>query len=120
MSENIFLGDATYPHTPAKTTIECEDFLNLMQAYRHAKKSFKADEYLILDAYLAVIDYVDAKAADRIEQLERELAEAQKGHARYEYVRKLNAQQFKEIFICNLAGVIRFDDLIDQSIEDEK
>lgn len=56
----------------------------------------------------------------RIEQLELELAEAQKGHARYEYVRKLNVRQFQEIFIRNLSGEYHFDDLIDAAIQEGK
>jgi hypothetical protein len=107
MSENLFLGDSTYPHTPS-----------LIQRWAIDPEWQHEDIEILEDDSGAWVTYKDHK--DRIEQLERELVEAQKGHARYEYERKLNVQQFKEIFICNLAGVIRFDDLIDQSIEDEK
>lgn len=60
------------------------------------------------------------EAEEKVTHLERELADAQKGHARYEYMRKLNVRQFQEIFICNLSGEYHFDDLIDAAISEVK
>lgn len=41
-----------------KTTIECEEFYNLMQNYRHAKSNYFY-EHKVIDAYQDVIDYID-------------------------------------------------------------
>ena len=129
MSENLFLGDSTYPNT--------SKVFQLRQL---------ASEIITIEADL--IDW----AADRIEQLERlitqeqnragrigthsddchtwghqhyecllrKFEESQKGHARYEYVRKLNAHQFQKIFTMNLTSAIRFDDFIDAAIKGSK
>ena len=59
MSEHLFLGDTTYPHTPA---------LNLVETLRNF-----GDQAIVFDERVLM-----QKAADRIEQLERELAESKK------------------------------------------
>ena len=40
--------------------------------------------------------------------------------ARYEFVRKLNLQQFADIYKRSIAGVGRFDDLVDQEMAKRK
>jgi hypothetical protein len=99
--KNLLIGDTTYPHTPEPTLsmlLRCND-----------------DNGLTLET-----DLLMSEAADRIEQLERQVTEAQKGHERYEYVRKLSAYQFQKIFTMNLTSAIRFDDLIDAAINGVK
>lgn len=106
MNEHLFLGDTTYPHL-AKSTNEniCDQLRELSPdlVEHHAKQIVFA------------IDRIE-----QLEQLERQLIEAKKGHARYEYVRKLNVRQFQEIFIRNLSGEYHFDDLIDAAIQEGK
>ena len=148
MSDNLFLGDTTYPHTQEQITIECEEFYNLMQTYRHSNRDLVMPK-ITAEAYQAVIDYVDAANTDRIEQLEgmitqeqnragrigthsydchtwghqhyecllRKFEEAQKGHARYEYVRKLNVMQFQEIYLLGFRTDVSFDGRIDSLID---
>lgn len=99
MNEHLFLDDSTYPHLKEPSLVD--------QLRNFSDQAIVFDERVLMH-----------KAADRIEQLERELAEAQKGHARYEFVRKLNVYQFKKIFTMNLTSAVRFDDLIDAAIKE--
>ena len=101
MNEHLFIGDTTYPHL-AKSTNE-----NICGQLRELAPD-------LVEHHAKQIVF----AIDRIEQLERDLAEAQKGHARYEFVRKLNVYQFKKIFTMNLTSAVRFDDLIDAAIKE--
>jgi hypothetical protein len=138
MSEHLFLGDSTYPHTPS-----------LIQRWAIDPEWQHEDIEILEDDSGAWVTYKDHK--DRIEQLERELAEykkgsdeaiacqlragnkifrlngdidslrveleeAQKGHARYEYMRKITPQEFKARWLENLKGNVRFDDLVDAAI----
>ena len=130
MSDNLFLGDTNYPHTPEQPLsmrLRCNDDNGLTYA----------------------TDLLMIEAADRIEQLEgmikqeqnragrigthsydchtwghqhyecllRKFEEAQKGHARYEYVRKLNVMQFQEIYLLGFRTDVSFDGRIDSLID---
>lgn len=44
------------------------------------------------------------------------LEEVKLNAERYEFVRRLNLQQFADIYKQSVAGVGRFDDLVDQAI----
>jgi len=114
MSENLFLGDSTYPHLAASTKE------NICAQLRELAPD-------LVDHHTKQIVF----AADRIEQLERELDQEKTdcteallafaiAKSRYEYVRKLNVQQFQEIFLRNLAGFGHFDDLVDAAINGVK
>ena len=105
-NEHLFLGDSTYPHTPVEIHYPLSEAKDNEIRPRHLRH------------FGATVS--ELRAADRIEQLERELTEAQKGHARYEFVRKLNVYQFKKIFTMNLTSAVRFDDLIDAAIKEGK
>ena len=116
--KNMFLGDTTYPHTKTKLQINRE----LISAeFDHFFEFETGDKSQVTSVSCRLFaGRILQKSNERIEQLERELAEAQKGHARYEYVRKLNVRQFQEIFIRNLSGEYHFDDLIDAAIQERK
>ena len=103
MSDKNLIGDATYLHTPSMIKRWAID-----PEWQHE------DIEILEDDSGAWVTYKDHK--DRIEQLERELAEAKKGHARYEYVRMLNGRQFNGICIANVCDGIPFDDQIDAGI----
>ena len=101
--KNLLIGDTTYPHLAASTNE------NICAQLRKLAPD-------LVEHHTKQIVF----AADRIEQLERELIEAKKGHARYEYVRKLNAHQFQKIFTMNLTSAVRFDNFIDAAIKKPK
>lgn len=67
------------------------------------------------DAYITSVpehgDYVDA---DFARQLERELAEAKIGAARYEYLRKLNPLEFQKMYLECLHMDLNFDAEVDR------
>ena len=52
-------------------------------------------------------------SADVVEALQKENAELRKQSRRYENIRKLNAQQFAELYKLNIQDGIGFDDLVD-------
>ena len=52
-------------------------------------------------------------AADKLEQSAAEVKRLQLGFERYEAVRKLNANEFAELYRRNIASGIAFDDLVD-------
>lgn len=52
--------------------------------------------------------------------LERENARLLVGNARYEYVRRLNAAQFAELYRRNITEGVPFDDLIDAARKEAK
>jgi hypothetical protein len=45
------------------------------------------------------------------------IVELARGHRRYEYLRKLNPQQFKRLYLENLETGVAFDTLVDGRIE---
>ena len=104
MNEHLFIGDTTYPHL-AKSTNEniCEQLRELSPdlVEHHAKQIVFA------------IDRIE-----QLEQLERQLIEAQKGHARYEFMRKLTPQSFNTLWFNNLTGKSQFDDLVDAAMRE--
>lgn len=51
-------------------------------------------------------------AADHIEALERQLAEAEKSASLYEHIRTLNPRQFAELWQRHLASETPFDELV--------
>jgi hypothetical protein len=64
---------------------------------------------------LAMID--EQYKSSYIKQLEEELMERDKykiGHDRYEKLRRLNLEQFKELYLKNLRTGENFDTLVDQ------
>ncbi len=80
MSEHLFLGDSTYPHTQEIRPMHLRHFGATV---------------------------LELKAADRIERLERELAEAQKDASRLD-------------FVCeNMAFIVPMSDRCELTIQDE-
>lgn len=57
---------------------------------------------------------------DRIKELESQLAEAKKGTARYEFIRKLHPHEFACLWRKNINGEGLFDDLIDAAMQEGK
>jgi hypothetical protein len=117
--KNLLIGDTTYPHTPSTFPTELIDQLRFCANALETEYGYN------------IFSIAIAKSIDRIEQLERELdqektdctealLEFATAQSRYEYVRKLNAHQFQEIFMRNLAGSGHFDDVIDAAIKESK
>jgi hypothetical protein len=52
--------------------------------------------------------------------LSRTTEELELAHARYEYLRTLNPQQFKSLYERNIKGEGRFDDLVDADRQQKK
>jgi hypothetical protein len=104
--KNMFLGDSAYPHTPKTFPTELIDQLRFCANALETEYGYN------------IFSIAIAKSIDRIEQLERELAESKKGHARYEYMRKLTPNSFKCLWLENLDGKARFDDLVDAAIKE--
>ena len=112
MSENLFLGDTNYPHA-----------LNLVKRLREDadKSAFKDSNSNVDAAHIWKTTRGDGTEQQaRIEQLERELATAKIGHARYEFVRKLNIPEFSNFYDSNICFGTPFDELIDAAIQEGK
>ena len=59
-------------------------------------------------------------AADQIERLERELAQARQDAERYCLVRRLNPNDFKRLWERNISENVPFDDLVDAARREGK
>ena len=88
--KNLLIGDTNYPHTSDMTLTEM----------------LRSGTYSM----------ITLAAADRIEQLERELAAEKIGHARYQHVRNMP----KESFIDIKGNCEAFDKAIDAAINGVK
>lgn len=55
----------------------------------------------------------------RASEVDARIAELEKAHARYEYVRTLNVPQFRALLIDNLHFNVPFDDLVDNAIKNK-
>ena len=102
MSENLFLGDSTYLHTPEQTLpmrLRCNE-----------------DNGLTLET-----DCLMSEAADRIEQLERELAEAQKDTKRYYWLQDwIESRTNATSAFCKAVSRQEYDAAIDAAINGVK
>lgn len=114
MNEHLFLGDSTYPHTKSAWQIRRELIKEKFDQFFDFPTEDRSQVTSV--SCKLFVDYVLQESADRIDQLERELADAKNVHARYEYVRKLNVRQFQEIYLMNLHGDQPFDERIDSLI----
>lgn len=54
-----------------------------------------------------------AKICSKLNELSSRLVETEVGNARYEKVRKLNPQQFTDLYSYNIFSAIPFDKIID-------
>ncbi len=58
-------------------------------------------------------DDLHGQCAHEIHRLEAEVERLKVSHERYEKLRKLNVQQFQGLYLANINGAGRFDDLVD-------
>lgn len=102
--KNLFLGDTTYPHDSRATEY-------LRSKFGASRGHFAWRD--IEDGFNAGLKEANKYSAERITQLEQV-------ERRYEYMRKLNVPQFAKIYMQNIAGEMRFDELIDSLINEGK
>ena len=126
MSEHLFLGDTTYPHTPSEATIKVEidskraDALAavIKDLCRLVTTDFETKQDFIDSVKKVLGDDPDLRVSrlhDRIEQLELELEEAQKDASRYAWAAS-NPLYF--MHLCH--GSQAINNTIDECIAEDK
>lgn len=84
------------------------EFVEYLRQLHADSEALKEDRETVGKLHLRL-----AGRANRYRKLAEELDTARVGAARYEKLRKLNAQQFQELYQRNIRGEGRFDDLVD-------